>query len=86
MDSDTFFIDPRIIYLSEALQCLVKQEGKEDLLPHRTVFDDDLEDIIADCFDDRIYGQICDDEDDRDLSNDVLELVAQDKDTGSTLA
>ncbi|OWA55106.1 hypothetical protein BV898_19490 [Hypsibius exemplaris] len=82
MDSDTFLMDPRIIYGWEALQRLVKQEGKEDLLPHRTVFDDDPEGVIVDCLDDGIYGQQCDDENDRDLSNDVLELVVPRKQHG----
>ncbi|OWA54568.1 hypothetical protein BV898_18968 [Hypsibius exemplaris] len=63
----------------------MKQEGREDLLPHRIVFDDGLEDVIADRLDDEVYGQQCDDEDNRDLSNDMLELVAQDNDTGSAL-
>ncbi|OQV13766.1 hypothetical protein BV898_11986 [Hypsibius exemplaris] len=86
MDSDNFFGDPRIICVLEALQRFMKQEGREDLLPHRTVFDDGLEDVIADRLNDEVYGQQCDDEDNRDLSNDVLELVAQDNDAGSTLA
>ncbi|OWA52253.1 hypothetical protein BV898_16711 [Hypsibius exemplaris] len=86
MDSVIFFGDPRLICVSEALQRFMKQEGREDLLPHRTVFDDGLEDVIADRLDDEVYGQQCVDEDDRDLSNDVLELVAQDNDAGSTLA
>ncbi len=69
MDSDNFLGDLRIICVPEALQRLVEQEGRENFLPHRTVFDDDLEDVIADRIDDGIYGQQCDDEDDRDLSN-----------------
>ncbi|OWA50386.1 hypothetical protein BV898_14905 [Hypsibius exemplaris] len=49
----------------------MKQEGRENLLPHRTVFDDGLEDVIADCLDDEVYGQQCDDEDNWDLSNTI---------------